>query len=127
MVIQKRILFSKQKNIKITKQENASSYIVEILNLFNPELQPKDTESTIKSKLIELSTQLKGFKFVKTLVLVFKKRESEDETKFDNFYSRSKAELFINKSDIDDVFQSVYAKIITNIQKCLGKGSGCSH
>ena len=61
-----------KKNIKITKQEHAfkgyaSTYNVEILNSFNPELQLKDTESTIKSKLIELLTQLKGFKFVKTL------------------------------------------------------------
>ena len=29
---------------------------VEILNSFDPELQPKDTESAIKSKLIELLT-----------------------------------------------------------------------
>ena len=40
-----------------------------------------DTESTIKSKLIELLTQLKGFEFVATLVLVFKKIKSKDKTK----------------------------------------------
>ena len=39
-----------------------------MLNPFNPELQLKDTESAIKSKLIDLMTQLKGFKFVTTLV-----------------------------------------------------------
>ena len=33
----------------------------------------------MKSKLIELLTQLKGFKFVTTLVLVFKKIESKDK------------------------------------------------
>ena len=59
-----------------------------------------------------------------TLGLVFKKIESEDKTKFDNFYSSSKAEIIINENDIDDVFQSIYAKIITNTQKYLGKGSG---
>ena len=59
-----------------------------------------------------------------TLGLVFKKIECEDKTKFDNFYSSSKAEIIINENDIDDVFQSIYAKIITNIQKYLGKGSG---
>ena len=37
-------------------------------------------------------TQLKGFKFVTTLVLVFKKMESKDNAKYDNFYSSSKAE-----------------------------------
>ena len=50
-----------------------STYSVEILSSFSPELQLKDTESAIKSKLIELLIQLKGFKFVTTFFLVFKK------------------------------------------------------
>ena len=61
----------------------ASSYNVKNLNSFNPELQLKVTESTIKSKLIGLLTQLKGFKFVTTLVLMFKNRESKDKTKYE--------------------------------------------
>ena len=48
-------------------------------------------------------TQLKGFKFVTTLVLVFKNIENTDKTKYDNFYSRSKAETIINESDIDNI------------------------
>ena len=40
----------------------ASTNIAEILNSFGPKLQLKDIESAIKSKLIELLTQLKGFK-----------------------------------------------------------------
>ena len=44
----------------------ASSYNIEPLNSFNPEKQFKDTESAIKSTLIDLLTQLKGFKFRKT-------------------------------------------------------------
>ena len=100
-----------------------STYNVEILNSFNPELQLKDIESAMRSKLIELLTQLRGFKFVTTLVLVYKKRENKDKTKYDNFYSSSKAEITINESDIENVFKSFYATIIANIQKSLGKGS----
>ena len=82
--------FLKEKNVKITKREHAfkgyaSTYNVEILNSFEPELQRKDTESAIKSKLIEM-THSKGFQFVALLVLVFKKIESEDKTYNDNFY-----------------------------------------
>ena len=73
---------------------------------------------------MELLTQLKGFKFVTTLVLVSKKVECEDKVKFDNFYSSSKAEIIINESDIENVFKSIYTTIIANIQKSLGKGSG---
>ena len=56
---------------------------------------------------MELLTQLKGFKWVITLVLVFKKIESEYKAKFDNFYSSSKAEIIIKESDIVDVFQPI--------------------
>ena len=51
-------------------------------------------------------TELRRFIFL-TLVLVFKKIESDDKTQYDNFYSNSKAEMIINDSDIDDVFESV--------------------
>ena len=63
-----------------------SSYNVKILNFFNPDIQLKNTESATKSKLIDLLTQLKGFKFLATLVLVLKKIESDDKTKYDTFY-----------------------------------------
>ena len=61
---------------------------------------------------------------MKTLVIVFKKTESEDKTKCDTFYSSSKAEIIINKSNIDNVFQSIYTTILTNLKKSFGNGSG---
>ena len=81
--------------MKITKRDHAfkgheSTYNVGILNSFNPELQLKDSQSAIEIKLIELLTQLRGVKFVATLVLVFKKIESKDKKKYENFYSSSK-------------------------------------
>ena len=67
-----------KKNVKMTKwchayKGYASTYIVEILNSFIPDLQLKDTESALKNKLIDLLSELKGFKFVTTLVLGYKK------------------------------------------------------
>ena len=56
-----------------------------------------------------------------TLVLVFKKIESEEETKYDTFYSSTKAEIIINENGIDDVFKSIYTTIVSNIQKSLEK------
>ena len=49
---------------------------------FNPELQLRDTESAIKNKLTELLFKLRGFKFVTTVNLEFKKIESEDKIKY---------------------------------------------
>ena len=57
-----------------------------------------------------------------TLVLVVKKIESENKTKYHTFYSHSEAKIIINENDID-VFQSIFTTIISNIQKSLRKGS----
>ena len=51
-----------------------------------------------------------------TLILVFKNTESKNKTKYDNFYSSSDAETITNESDIFNVFQSIFTKIIENIQ-----------
>ena len=69
-------------------------------------------------------TQLKGFTLVKTLALVFKKIESGDKTKCDTFLSSSKSGIITNESHIDDVFQSIYTKITTNLQKFSGNSLG---
>ena len=127
-MIHKKWNFLNEKNIKIRKRKHAfkdygSIYNVKILNYFNTELQLTDTESAINNRLIELLTQLKGFNFVKTLVLLFTKTEIEEKTKYDNFYSSSKPEIIINESDIDDVFKSIYRTIKSNINKFLQKGS----
>ena len=62
------------------------------MNSFNPELQLKDTESTIKNKQIDLVSELRGFEFVTALVLELKKIESGDETKCNSFCSNPKSE-----------------------------------
>ena len=67
---------------------------------------------------------MRGFKFVTTLVLEFKKIENDDETKYTTIYSNSKAETIINKSDIDNIFESISTTIISNMQKYHAKCSG---
>ena len=58
------------------------------------------------------------------LVLQFKKIQSDDKILYSTFYSNSKAETVINENDIDDVFESIYSTIISNMQKYIGQGSG---
>ena len=70
--------------MKVTKRAHAikgfaSSYNIEILKCFNPELQLKDNETAIKSELKKLITKSRLFKFLKTLVLVLNKIENEDK------------------------------------------------
>ena len=66
-------------------------------------------------------SQLRESKFLKTLVLEFKKAESDDQTKYCTFYLNSQVEEIINEINIDDVFESTCITIISNIQKYLGK------
>ena len=42
---------------------------------------------------------------------------------YETFYSHSKAEIIVNESDIDGIFESIYTKVITSIQNSLRKGS----
>ena len=117
------------KNIKITKQAHAFknyalSYNVEILNSFNPGLQLKNTEPTIKNVVKYLLNELGGFKFFITLFFKFKKTVNKDETKFSTFYLNSEAETVIHDADIDSVYEAIYITIMTKIQKYLAEGSG---
>ena len=94
-----------EKNAKITKWSNAyksyaSSYNVNLLNSFNPELQFKDNESAIRNKLIDLLSQFRGFNFWR--------REREDATKYTTFYSNSKTETIINECDTDESMLRLY-------------------
>ena len=117
-----------EKNAKITKRSHAykgytSTYNVENLNSFNPELQRKSTEFAIKNKLKKLLHKSRGFKFVASLVVEFKKIEIDGVTKNYIFYFNSKAETIINESNTKDVFILIYATIMSSILKSLGKGS----
>ena len=63
-------------------------------------------------KLKKVLTELRELKFVTSLVLVFTKIESDDDTNYNTFYSDSNADIIIDESDI--VFDSIYNKVILN-------------
>ena len=91
-----------KKNAKITKPYHAykgyaSSSDVDILNPFNPKLQLKDTESATRNKLGYLLIELRGSKFVATLVIEIKILENNDVIKYTTFYSNPNVETIINE------------------------------
>ena len=77
------------------------------------------------SKNIISYTFLLVFNIVQILHSILKKIKSDDKTKCKTFYSYSKAETVINEGDIDEVFQSIYTPVISDIQIFLEKISGC--
>ena len=84
-------------------------YNVEILNLFDLELQLINTKPVIKNKLKELLSELKKFKIQTILVLHYKKR---NDCKI--FYSSAK--LIPSDSDTDESFKSMHHSIVTKIK-----------
>ena len=105
-----------EKNVKTTKRTHAfkcyaSSYNVGFLNSFNSRLQPKDTESAIKNKLKKLLTELRGFKFVTTCVLEFKKIEIDDKAKYgkkrqEQLLMKMTLMIYLNQSIILQLYQT---------------------
>ena len=77
------------------------NYNVEILNMFDPELQLINTKPMIKSKSKELLSELKKFQVQTILVLGYKKKN-------DRKISHSSAKLIASDSDIDEAFKSIH-------------------
>ena len=68
-------------------------------------------------------TELKGFKIAATWVLVLMQIESDIKQNM-SLLIHTQSSKIVNESDIDNAFESVYTKIISNMQKSLGRGSG---
>ena len=84
-------------------------YNVEILNLFNLELQLINTKPVIKNKLQEMLNELKMFKVQTILVLGYKKRN-------DRKIFHSSAKLIASDSDIHEAFKFMYQSIMSKIK-----------
>ena len=89
-------------------------YNVEILNLFDPDLQLINTKLVIKNKLKEFLGELKRFKFQTILFSHYKKRNYPK-----SFHSSTK--VIANNSDIDEAFQSMHQSIMTKIKNYSDK------
>ena len=82
---------------------------IEILNLFDPEVQLINTKTIIKNKLKELLSVLKKFRVQIVVVLDYKKRN-------DCKIFHSSAKLIAGDSNVDETFESMNQSIITKIK-----------
>ena len=95
-------------------QSNSSDYFihcydVEILNIFDSELQLVNTKPMIKSKLKELVSELKKFKVQTILALDYKERN-------DHKIFHSSAKLIARDSGIDESFKFIHQSIMTKLK-----------
>ena len=89
-------------------------YNIEILIIFDPELQLINTKPMIKNKLKELLSELKMFKVQTMLVLDYKKRN-------DRKVFHSSAKLIASDSDIDEALKSMHQSIMTKTKNYADK------
>ena len=85
-------------------------YNVEILNIFDPEIQLINTKLMIKNKLKELVCVLKKFKVQTVLVLNYKKRNDC------KIFHLSNNVITTSDSDIDEAFKSMHQTIMKKIK-----------
>ena len=103
------------KYLQLNSSDNCIHYYnIEILNIFDPELQLINTKSMIKSKLKELVRELKKFSVQTMLVLDYKKRN-------DCKIFHSSAKLIAGNSDIDEAFKFMHQSIIAKMKSCARK------
>ena len=79
---------------------------IEILNLFDSELQLINTKHMIKNKLKELPSELRKFKVETILVLMYKKKN-------DGKIFHSNAKIIASDSEIDAAFKFMHQSIMT--------------
>ena len=89
------------------------------MNSFNPHL--KDSESTIRNKLKDLLTELRGFKFVTALVVEFDKDELMLQQNTPSFVLTQRRKQLLMKPTLMILFELMYTAIISNIQNILKK------
>ena len=99
-----------EKYVQLNSSDNCiHHYNVEILNIFDPELQMINTKPMIKNRLKESVSELKTFKVHAVLVLDYRKRN-------DCKILHSSSKLISSVSGINEAFISMHQSIMTKIK-----------
>ena len=109
-----------EKYAELMQSNSSDKYVyrfnIEILNLFDPELQLINTKPMIKNKLKELLSDLKKFKVQKILVSDYKKRNNRK-------IFHSSVTLIASDSDIDKELIFLHQSIMTKMENYASEDS----
>ena len=99
------------------------SYKMDIEDGNDPLLQLQNTRKAVKFRLSKVLASMKGFKFVETLKVTFKKM-SDGEMLFKTAYFNSPTQTIINDSEIIESLQVAKQEILNKIGVWISEGSG---
>ena len=120
---------SKIKELSRALKGHAKSYEVEIQDNMNPLNHFTKTKALVESHLKDLLKTMKGFKFIETLEVMFKKEEydpktGEREYRYKTAYFNSKAKTITNANEIGSELSISEQEILNTIDIWLSEGSG---
>ena len=99
------------------------SYKISIKNNKDPLAQMQNTRKAMEFHLNNVLSSMKGFKFVETLQVTFKKLSS-DEIVIKTAHFNSKAQTVINHIEIHEALQTSKQTILNKIAQWISEGSG---
>ena len=119
----------KIKELNRALKGHAKSYETEIQDNLNPLNHFTKTKLLVESHLKDLLKIMKGYKFIETLEVTFKKETSNSKTgKRENIYKtvffNGKAKTITNANEIESKLSISQQKILNTIEICISEGSG---
>ena len=104
-------------------RDSTKSFIVDVIDIDDPLRQLNETKELIRSCLVKELLKLKGFKYVETLKVTFKKKQGNGIITKTAFFN-SKTKTLINAMEINEVLQSSREEIVKAIAQWISEGSG---
>jgi len=99
------------------------SYEISIKNDKDPLVQLQNTRKGIETYIKDISTSMKGIKYIETLKITFEKL-SGDEIVSKTAYFNSVAQTIINQTEINDTLQLSKQQILNKVAQWVSEGSG---
>ena len=118
-------LVSSPKITQIQKalKNSTKSFAVDIVDNKDPLHQLAETKKVMEHYLNKELNELKGFKYVETLKMVFEKK-IRNKTTIKTAYFNSKTKTILNKKEIDEVLQTSRQELMKAIGQWISEGSG---
>ena len=118
-------LVSSPKITQIQKalKNSTKSFAVDIVDNKDPLHQLAETKKVMEHYLNKELNELKGFKYVETLKMVFEKKIG-NKTTIKTAYFNSKTKTILNKKEIDEVLQTSRQELMKAIGQWISEGSG---
>ena len=127
--VEEKVPLSKIKELNRALKGHAKSYDIELHNNLNPLNHFTKTKALVKSHLEDLLKDMKGFKFIETLEVMFEKDNIDSKTGkrvsiYKTAFFNGKAKTITKPNDIEPELSMSRQEILNVIDKWVSKGSG---